>query len=230
MKTYAAAFLAAFMALSMMACASSEKTQEEETAVKEETENTEAEVPEETPAEEHSSDSLIIVFSRTGEQYNVGEIEKGNTMIVAEMIQNHTGADLFEILPEDDYYPYTYNELTEVAKQEQQDQARPAYKGDLPDLSQYSTVFIGSPVWWGDYPMLMYTVLENNDFHSRKLVPFATSEGGGLAGMDEKLKSLFPDSEVTEGLAIRGTDAQQNREETEAKVSGWLEQLGFAHR
>ena len=56
-------------------------------------------------------------------------------LIVAEMIAEKTGGDLFEILPKEDYYPYTYDELTDVAKQEQNDNARPEYKDDLPDLS-----------------------------------------------------------------------------------------------
>ena len=76
-------------------------------------------------------------------------IDHGNTAIIAEMISDKTGADLFEILPVDDHYPMTYAELTDVAKKEQNENARPAYAGEVPDLSQYDTVFIGAPVWWG---------------------------------------------------------------------------------
>ena len=53
---------------------------------------------------ESSTDTLVIYFSRTGEQYTVGVIEKGNAAIVAEMIAEGTGAELFEVLPEEDYY------------------------------------------------------------------------------------------------------------------------------
>ena len=69
--------------------------------------------------------SLVVYFSRTGEQYTVGVISKGNTAIVAEMIAAETGADLLELVPADDYYPMTYAELTDVAKREQRDGARP---------------------------------------------------------------------------------------------------------
>ena len=71
-------------------------------------------------------------------------IDKGNTAIVAEMITDETGADLFEVLPADDHYPFTYAELTDVAKSEQNDNARPEYVGELPDLSSYDTIFIGA--------------------------------------------------------------------------------------
>ena len=81
-----------------------------------------------TPSEQNSgitesnvpeSNILVVYFSRTGEQYTVGVIDKGNTAIVAEMIAEETGADMFEIMPADDHYPMTYDELTEVALTEQ---------------------------------------------------------------------------------------------------------------
>ena len=176
---------------------------------------------------ENTSDTLVIYFSRTGEQYVVGEIDKGNTAIVAEMIAEQTGGELFEVLPADDYYPMTYSALTEVAQQEQRDNARPAYSGELPDLEGCSTIFIGAPVWWGDWPMIMYTVFENNDFSGKTLIPFSTHEGSGLSGFDKKLQKACPDAEVLKGLAVRGNDAQNNQEEVRESVNSWLSELGF---
>ena len=217
-----------------------EQTQESDTAVteseSEEPAQTESEpepVAEETapeeepPAEEETGSSILVLyFSRTGEQHNVGVIDKGNTEIVAEMIAEQTGADLFEVLPKDDYYPMTYKELTDVAKQELNDGVRPEYAGAL-ELSRYETVFIGAPVWWGDWPMIMYTVFENNDFSGKKLVPFYTHEGSGLSGFDRKLAAACPDSEVLEGLAIRGKDAQNDRDSVNSTVADWLSGLGY---
>ena len=176
---------------------------------------------------ENSSDSLVLYFSRTGEQYVVGVIDKGNTAIVAEMIADQTGADLFEVLPEDDHYPMTYDALTDVAKQEQNDKARPAYSGELPDIGSYSTIYIGAPVWWGDWPMIMYTVFENNDFSGKTLIPFSTHEGSGLSGFDKKLQSACPDAEVLKGLAVRGNDAQNSQDKVRESVNSWLTELGF---
>lgn len=176
---------------------------------------------------ESSSDTLVIYFSRTGEQYVVGVIDKGNTAIVAEMIADQTGADLFEVLPEDDHYPMTYDALTDVAKREQNDKARPAYSGELPDIGSYSTIYIGAPVWWGDWPMIMYTVFENNDFSGKTLIPFSTHEGSGLSGFDKKLQSACPDAEVLKGLAVRGNDAQNRQDKVRESVNSWLTELGF---
>ena len=203
-----------------------DKTEAQEPAATAENADTaEAEAPQETTAE--ASDTLVLYFSRTGEQYVVGVIDKGNTAIIAEMIAEQTGADMFEVLPADDHYPMTYEALTDVAKQEQNDNARPEYSGELPDLSKYSTIFIGSPVWWGDWPMIMYTVFENNDFSGKTLIPFSTHEGSGLSGFDKKLESACSGSTIGKGLAIQGNDAQNSQEKVRESVNNWLTELGF---
>ena len=143
------------------------------------------------------------------------------------MIAEETGADLFEVLPADDHYPLTYAELTDVAKSEQNDNARPEYAEELPDLSSYDTIFVGAPVWWGDWPMIMYTVFENNDFSGKTLIPFSTHEGSGLSGFDKKLSSSCPDSTVLDGLAIRGNDAQNKQDDVREEVTNWIRNLGY---
>ena len=172
--------------------------------------------------------SLVVYFSRTGEQYTVGVIDKGNTAIVAEMIADGTGADLLELVPAEDHYPMTYNELTDVAMREQNENARPAYAGEVPDLSQYDTIFIGAPVWWGDWPMILYTFFENNAdaLAGKTLVPFSTHEGSGLSGFDKKLAKACPDAVVEKGLAVRGNNCQNRQDSVREDVSEWLSELG----
>ncbi len=194
-----------------------------------------AETADQTPADStdgsdsESSRILGVYFSRTGEQYTVGMIDHGNTAIVAEMIAEETGAALFEILPVDDHYPMTYNELTDVAKKEQNENARPAYAGEVPDLSQYDTIFIGPPVWWGDWPMIMYTFFEENEeaLSGKNLVPFSTHEGSGLSGFDKKLSSAIPESTVLKGLAIRGNDCQNKQDSVRKSVNDWIAGSGI---
>ncbi len=177
--------------------------------------------------EESGSNILVLYFSRTGEQYSVGVIEKGNTAIVAEMIAESTGADLYEILPADDHYPMTYKELTDVALQEQRTNARPAYAGELPDMSGYDTIFIGAPVWWGDWPMILYTVFESTPLEGKTLIPFSTHAGSGLSGFDRTLAAVYPGCTVAKGLAVAGTDAQNNPDKVQVSVTSWLSELGI---
>ena len=227
MKRCFSLITAALLVIALAGCgkSSTDNSKEEEIAVL--SENTQAETSESTQTENSGSDILVVYFSRTGEQYGVGVIDEGNTAIVARMIAEQTDADTFEILPVDDYYPMTYDELTDVAKEEQNNNARPSYKGSVPDLSQYNTIFIGAPVWWGDWPMICYTFFENEDLSGKTLYSFSTHAGSGLSGFDKKLSSAVSDSTVGEGLAIAGTDCQNDRDSVRDKVNNWLEDLGF---
>ncbi len=201
----------------------------------ENTQETEGEASEERPtnAQEgpqgelstQESNLLVLFFSRTGENYNVGVIEEGNTAIIAKMIASKTGADSFELVP-DEPYPESYQECCDVALDEKNRNARPALKA-LPDLSGCTTVFFGFPVWWGDLPMPVYTAIEALDWQGKIIAPFNTHEGSGDAGMFDTLARVCSGASVTGGLTIRGSVAQNDRVETEAEVDAWLAQLGF---
>lgn len=74
--------------------------------------------------EETETGILVAYFSRTGENYDVGYIEKGSTHIIADMIAEQTGGDTFEIRTMTSY-PDDYDECTDIAKQEQSENVRP---------------------------------------------------------------------------------------------------------
>ena len=166
------------------------------------------------------SKSLVVYFSRADENYGVGNITEGNTAILAKMIAQKTGSDIFEIVPEK-AYPKSYNECTTVAKEEQRKKARPAYKGEI-DTSAYDTIYIGYPIWWGDLPMVVYTFLEAHDLSGKIIVPFCTHEGSGLSGTDNNIKKLYKNVTMKKALAMTGRTAQNNRKEAEKQVDEWL--------
>ena len=179
-------------------------------------------VPIENKENTEKKKSVVIYFSRAGEQYDVGIIEKGNTAIVAEIIAEESDSDIFEIKPLNDTYPTSYNELTEYAKQEQTSKARPEIES-LPDISQYDTIYLGYPIWWGDMPMIMYTLLENTDLSGKTLIPFSTHAGSGLSGTESTIKQLQQNSTFKKGLAVRGSNAQNLQESVRQSVKNWLE-------
>ena len=164
---------------------------------------------------------LVAYFSRVGNEYSVGNITKGNTAIIADIIAKETGADLFEIKP---VKPYTtdYDECTKIASREKAMKARPEIVGKVDNFQDYDIIFIGYPIWWGDMPMAVYTFLESYDFSGKKIVPFCTHGGSGLSSTDQAITLACPNSKVLQGLAIRGAVAQNKTNEAKAKVKEWL--------
>ena len=170
--------------------------------------------------------ALVTYFSHAGENYNVGVVEEGNTAKLAKVIAEQTGADLFEIVPVVDY-PQSYDECLEVATAEQREGARPEYVGDIENWDQYDTVFIGYPIWWGEIPNIVYTFMENHDFAGKTVIPFNTHEGSGQSHSQRDIENALPDATVLQGLAVRGTTAQNDADATAKAVSDWLSGLGM---
>ena len=174
------------------------------------------------------SDSKILVayFSRAGENYQVGVIEKGNTHVVADMIAEATGADTFEIKTVKPY-PESYQECTEVAKEELANDVRPEIIGKVEDMSKYEVIFLGYPIWWSDLPMAVYTFLESYDFNGKTIIPFCTSAGTYMTGKEVNIPKFAKGATVREGLGIQGKRCQEEPEAVQQDVKSWLNGLGF---
>ena len=165
--------------------------------------------------------ALVVFFSHAGENYSVGNIEVGNTKIVADCISEITGADQFEIVAEKNY-DMPYMDLIKVAQDEAKAGELPAYKGDV-DVAPYDVIFIGGPIWWGTYPQVMFTFFKDHDLSGKTVIPFTTHEGSGLASTVRDVKKAWPKATVKDGFAIYGHEVRSGR----AQVEKWLKGLGW---
>ena len=166
------------------------------------------------------SKSIVIFFSHAGDNYSVGNIEVGNTKIVADYITEIKGADQFEIVTHK-YDGMAYMPLIELAKEEANKGELPPYEGTALDLSQYDTVFIGGPVWWGTYPQVMFTLFKDINLDGKTVIPFTTHEGSGLASCASDVKKAFPKAKITGEFSIYGHEVRTGK----AKVEKWLKGL-----
>lgn len=166
--------------------------------------------------------SIVIFFSHAGDNYAVGNIKVGNTKVVADYISEMTGAAQYEIVTHK-YDGMAYNSLVELAKDETAKGELPPYEGEVPDLSQYDTVFIGGPIWWGTYPQVMFTLFRDINLDGKTVIPFTTHEGSGLASTVSDVKKAFPKAHVLEGFSIYGHEVRSGK----TKVETWLKGLGY---
>lgn len=164
--------------------------------------------------------SLVLYFSRAGNNYSnegIKFIEKGNTEVLAEYIQEFTGADMFKVEALNDY-PEDYMECTEVAKAELNDDARPELKECLEDISEYDTIYLGFPNWWSTLPMPLWTQLEKLDFSNKTIKPFVTHEGSGMGRSAKDIKKLCPGAKIAKELSIQGSFVSESKD----KVKHWV--------
>jgi flavodoxin len=170
--------------------------------------------------------SIVIYFSHTGENYSVGVIQEGNTAKVAKEIARQTGAAIWEI-KEAEPYPVKYNDCIARAKKELQSKSRPAFQGNPPDLTGIDTIYLGYPNWWGDAPMVVYSLLDKAAIDGKTILPFCTHEGSGLGSTARNLARAYPKAKVEQkGLAMRGATAQKDADAVKKAVAEWLKSLG----
>ena len=165
---------------------------------------------------------LIAYYSRKGNNYLNGSIvylEVGNTEVVAKIIQEKTGGDLFEI-DTIKTYPEDYTETTNVAMEEKRKNARPELIRVVDQMDLYDVIYLGYPNWWGTFPMAVFTFLESYDFSGKTIIPFCTHEGSGLGNSERDIRKLCPNANVLPGIAIRGGSAKNAGN----SVKSWLSQ------
>ena len=143
-------------------------------------------------------------------------IEKGNTEVIAEYIKEIIGADMFKVEPQ---VPYSanYMQCIEEAKVRPSNHNAPI-KEEVPDLSSYEVIYVGSPVYWGGMPEELFTALKGLDYSGKIIRPFVTHEGSGLSSIPNQLKSICVGGTVENGLAISGSNVNSAK----GKVENWI--------
>lgn len=147
----------------------------------------------------------------------------GNTGVIAAMIAEATGADLFSIQTVEKY-PDSYNATIDQGQEELNADARPELAVHLQNLDSYEVIFLGFPNWWGDMPMAMYSFLDEVDLSGKTIVPFVTSGGSGFSNTISTIENMESSATVREGLSISGSSAVSARD----RVNEWLTGLGYA--
>lgn len=168
---------------------------------------------------------LIAFFSRSGANYAGGAIQNlsvGNTEVAAGKIREIVGGDVFKIESQK-LYPEDYYQTTDAAKVELRNNERPKLTGQVNNMSEYDTVILGYPNWWGTMPMPVFTFLEKHDLFGKTIIPFCTHEGSGMGQSESDIRKLCPDSRVLNGLAIFGSRVAKSEKE----ISNWLFNSGI---
>lgn len=147
-----------------------------------------------------------------------GETLYGNSQVLAQMVQNIVGGDLYAIETKEKY-PSGYGDTTGVAKEELDENARPELTSQKIDLSQYDTIVLVFPVWWGTYPMPVASFLDQYDLTGKKIMPLATHGGSSFGSSLDDLKENYK-ADFTEGLAIFDDDVKDNARE---EIVEWFE-------
>lgn len=220
MKKIIAILFSLIMILGLAACKNSASQTEQPSTEEKSVESTESI---EKAAE---SDSINVestdVSENKSKETDAHDVQKSKVLVayfsatnttkgIAEHIANGLSADIYEIVPED---PYTdadldYNDNNSRTTIEMNDpDVRPAISGSAENMEQYTTVFIGYPIWWGEAPRIINTFVESYDFSGKTIVPFCTSGSSSIDSSATNLEQLTSGARWLSGRRFNGSDSQ----------------------
>ena len=161
--------LIAVIALMMGACQSNNKTEATDT-------------DQNAAADNNKKTTLVAYFSASDAHV---------TAQVAKTLAEAADADLFEIVPEQIYSndDLDWNNKKSRSTLEMKDStARPAVASKVENMDQYTTIYVGFPIWWYTAPRIVNSFLEQYDLTGKTIIPFATSGGSDMGKSGEDLK------------------------------------------
>ena len=135
--------------------------------------------------------SLVLYYSETG-----------TTKTVAQELQKQLGADI-EAVEAVEPYSGDFQATIERSGRERESGETPAIKPLTKDLAKYDVIFLGYPIWFGTYAMPIATLVKEQDFAGKTIVPFCTFGSGGLNSSTDALKKALPKATVVKGYGVR---------------------------
>ena len=157
------------------------------------------------------SKMLIIYFTRTG-----------NTEVFSDYIKELSNITSYKIVPTTPY-PEDYNQMLNIAQEEQSNGTRPEIQNPLTDISKYDNILLGYPIWYSHLPNIVITQLEKLDFTNKNIYPFNTHGGSGIGSSLNDIKLYAKGANVKDGFPINGNSIRNNKADSIEKIEDWLD-------
>ena len=168
--------------------------------------------PEDNNTETEGGRTLVVYYSA-----------QGHTQEVAQKIANNLGADLFEIVPVNEYSSADLDwtdDNSRVSREHDDESLRNVelVSTTVDNWEEYDTVIIGYPIWWGIAAWPVNTFVAANDFTGKTVIPFCTSSSSGLGQSGELLAEEAGTGNWLEGQRFRSNPSDSD-------INAWTDSL-----
>ena len=152
--------------------------------------------------------TLVIYYSYTDD-----------TRKLAKTIHEKVGGDILEIQPLE-LYPDDYNTAFAQGRKEVDERIKPKLNNNFKDISEYGTIYLGSPIWFETIAPPVASFLYGQSLAGNTIVPFFTYDGLGVGQSNEEIARLSPNAKVAEGFAIKRTEVGKAGEALDKWLNG----------
>ena len=120
---------------------------------------------------------------------------QGHTDTITKEIASNLNADIFELIPENEYTSedLNYNNKNSRVSKEHDDESLrnvPFKNTKVENWDSYDNILIGYPIWWGIAAWPVNNFVLDNDFTGKTVIPFCTSASSGLESSGKLLADM----------------------------------------
>ena len=139
---------------------------------------------------------------KTNRQLVLYYSENGTTKAVAEELQKQLGADI-EAIEAVEPYSGNFQATIERCNKERESGQTPALKALQSNSADYDTIYLGYPIWFGTYAMPIATLVKEQTFEGKTIIPFCSFGSGGLNTSTADLEKALPKANILKGYGVR---------------------------
>ena len=152
-----------------------------------------------TSKTEENNNSVVLYFSATG-----------NTKSIAKRIAKESNSDIIEIIPKEKYKSedLDYNTDCRANREQNDSNARPEIENTI-DITNYDTIYLGYPIWWGTNPKIILTLLDTYDLTGKTIIPFCTSGSSDISKSVSDLRDYKSNLTIKDGKRFSSTDSDK---------------------
>lgn len=147
--------------------------------------------------------------------------DRGNLLVMKDVLAQRTGADVYSLRVAEPYAP-AFEDMMTPAQEEKNNNVTMTFAEELPDLSGYDTIYLGSPVWWYGAPQAVLSYLQQVDMSGKEIVFFGIHCGSGLGGIPAQIEERQPDAQVVASFTV---ECQTDNEQTAADMNAFIDSL-----
>lgn len=146
-----------------------------------------------------------------------------HTKLIADILSKELGCDLLELKPEKEFpktglKKYFWGGKSALSKE------KPNLQNSLPDLKEYDTIFIGTPIWAGTYTPAINTFISDTAIHEKNIALFACHAGGGAKKCFDQLKLELKDNLFLGTIDFKNP-AEADKEKLTHDIKEWLSNI-----
>ena len=134
------------------------------------------------------------------------ENTQGNLQVMAQAIQEVTGAEVFPIHVEETHDP-VYLNMVMGAGEDQENNRTFTVIGLPEDFNDYDTIYFGTPVWHAQLPQPVASFLQQVDWSGKRVIVFGIHLGSGWGRNIQQIKELQPNADIIEGMTVYASTA-----------------------